>query len=306
MRTRDGGQLATLAVLAAACLFGTTGTVLARIPGEPDALGAGALRLLLGGLTLCVVAGWDRPTGPRPWRANSWSLLAGGGAVAAYQLCFFLGTTRTGVALATVVTIGSGPVFAGLIDATLYRRSPSRAWLAGTALAVCGVVALGTVGGVDEVDALGIVAALASGLGWAVYATIGKQLIHRGLDSTASMAGLFTTAAVLTAPLLALRPLGWATTFNGSLAIGYLGVVTVGIAYTLYGRGLRHLAAPTVITLTLAEPVTAAILGVAVLGERVGVLGWAGIGLVLAGLVVTTRSTARPPRGDDLAATVAV
>lgn len=306
MRTTDRRQLATLAVLGAACLFGTTGTVLARVPGDPDALGAGALRLLVGGATLCLIAAWDRPASPRPLTAMRWTMLAGGSAVAAYQLCFFLGTTRTGVALATVVTIGSGPVFAGLIDSVLHRRAPTRVWMGGTCLAVTGVVALGVMGGLDEVDLLGVLAALTSGLGWAVYATIGKHQIHRGLDSTASMAGLFSTAAVLTAPLLLLRPLGWAGSLHGSLAIGYLGVVTVGVAYTLYGRGLRHLPAPTVITLTLAEPVTAAILGVAVLGERVGAWGWMGIGLVLAGLVVTTRGSASTPDDDDLAATVAV
>ena len=69
----------------------------------------------------------------------------------------------------------------------------------------------------------------------------------------------------------------------------HLGVVTIGVAYTLYGWGLRRLAVPTVVTLTLAEPLTAAILGTAALGERLGPLGWLGAALIATGLLVAAR-----------------
>jgi DME family drug/metabolite transporter len=47
---------------------------------------------------------------------------------------------------------------------------------------------------------------------------------------------------------------------------------------------LRHLPASEVATLTLSEPLTAAALGAAVLGERPGVLALGGVALILAGL----------------------
>jgi DME family drug/metabolite transporter len=58
----------------------------------------------------------------------------------------------------------------------------------------------------------------------------------------------------------------------------------------LYGRGLRRLPTPTVVTLTLAEPVTAAVLSVVVLRESLGIAGWFGVGAVVAGLFVATRT----------------
>lgn len=292
MRTMDGRQLAIVAVLAAACLFGTTGTVLQRGPQDATALGAGAVRLLIGGLTLCVVARVDRQETPRPWRAVRGSVVAAGFAVAAYQLCFFVATKRTGVALGTVVTIASGPIFSGVIAAARTRRRPSRSWLLGTLFGIVGVVLLGAVGSATEPEALGILAALTSGLGWAVYATLGRSQIERGLDSTASMASMFTLAAVIVSPLLFLEDLGWATTRSGAVMAVYLGVFTVGAAYTLYGRGLRRLDAPTVITLTLAEPITATVLSVVVLDEAIEIAGWLGIALVSVGLVVTARGAA--------------
>lgn len=280
-------QRSSLAVVLAALLFGTTGTALQRFEPGAAANGVSALRLLVGSGALCAVAIIDRPTAARPWRTVRVQVALGGLAVAAYQVCFFIGTTRTGVALATVVTIGSGPVFSGVIDACLYRRAPARPWLLGTAVSVVGVVLLGTRDA--RVDALGLLAALGSGLGWAIYATIGKRQIERGLDSTACMAGMFSVAAIVVSPFLFTEDIGWVVSPHGALLALYLGVFTVGAAYTSYGRGLRHLTAPTVITLTLAEPITAAVLSSAILHESIDAVGWLGIALVLAGLVVTAR-----------------
>jgi DME family drug/metabolite transporter len=44
------------------------------------------------------------------------------------------------------------------------------------------------------------------------------------------------------------------------------------------------------VTLTLAEPLTAAVLGVALLDERIGALGWIGAAAVAAGLFAAGRS----------------
>ena len=167
-------------------------------------------------------------------------------------------------------TIASGPVFAGLLALARTRRSPPRSWLAGTTLSIIGVVLLVGVGrDSGSVEAIGIVAALVAGFGYACYASVAKVQMERGLDAPASMASLFLTAGVLTSPLLAFEPMEWLSTGSGAVMIVHLGVVTVGVAYTCYGYGLRRLATPTVVTLTLVEPVTAALLSVVVLGEAI-------------------------------------
>lgn len=279
-------QFATLAVVAAAVLFGTTGTVLARGPDGVTALGVGTIRLIVGGAALLIIARLRRER-VRAWRPWWPSIAAGGVAVATYQLLFFEATTRAGVALGTVATIGSGPVFSGVIDMVRTRRPPSRGWMLGTAAAIAGVMLLGLVGRDTTPDALGLLAALGSGLGWATYATIGKWQIDRGLPSTTSMATMFAAAGVLCAPLLLVEPMGWLATPGGVALALYLGIATIGIAYTLYGIGLRSLTAPTVITLTLAEPITAALLAALVLDEAIGWWGLLGIAFVAFGLVVT-------------------
>ncbi len=61
----------------------------------------------------------------------------------------------------------------------------------------------------------------------------------------------------------------------------------------LFARGLERLPAANVATLTLAEPLTAATLGVAILGERPGPVAGLGALMVLSGLLVLS---ARPRR----------
>ena len=281
-------------MITACALFGTTGTVLQRGPAGTTTLGVGAARLLIGGATLAVVAAWDRPAGGRRWRPHVRSSLLGGVMVAVYQLSFFFATRHAGVALGTVCTIASGPIFAGLIAWFRLRHVPSRSWTVATMLCIVGVallVAVGRSGG--HVEAIGIAAALLSGLGYASYASVAKHQMELGLDPAASMASLFATAGVLTSALLFVEPMRWVTTLRGSLMLAHLGIITVGLAYTLYGRGLRHLPTPTVVTLTLVEPVTAALLSVVVLHEPLRVAGWIGIAVVLAGLFVASQPSRR-------------
>jgi DME family drug/metabolite transporter len=110
------------------------------------------------------------------------------------------------------------------------------------------------------------------------------------------MAGVFVLAAVLALPVLAAQPLGWLVTTGGVALAIHLGLVTLAVGYTLYGWGLERLPVPTVVTLTLAEPLTASLLGVAVLGERLGTTGWIGVALISAGLTLAARGGAEPER----------
>lgn len=285
-RVPDRNNRAKSIVLFAGVLCGTTGTSLARLAPDASALSAGAMRLLIGGLSLVAIAFANRRR-PSELRTHSRWLAAGAVAVAVYQLCFFTGTTRTGIALATVIALGSAPVFSGLINATILRRPPSGAWAAGTALAVVGIALIASSQPSDRTDLGGILAALGAGLAWAIYAMIGQERIKEGLDSTSCMAAMFLGGAILSLPLLTVGNTHWMTTRSGLALSLYLGVITVGVVYTCLGWGLRKIPAPTVVTLTLAEPMTAAVLSTVILHQSIGITGWVGVAIVLTALVIT-------------------
>lgn len=287
---RSSKTASVFAIIGAAALFGTTGTAQALGPATTTAIGVGSVRLLVGAAGLAALALFDRPARGRAWARHLPALLVGGIAVATYQLGWFAGLRRAGVALGTIVGIGSGPVFAGLIHLARERRGLSVAWLLGTLLTVTGAAVL-AVRGADgaSADVVGLGAMVGAGLSYAVYAQAAKHAMDRGLDATGAMAGMFGIGAVLLAPLLALEPLDWVGTGRGLALALHLGLVTVCLAYWLYGWGLRTLSVPTAVTLTLAEPLTAAVLGVALLDERLGTVGWLGAAAVAAGLVAAGR-----------------
>ena len=111
-------------ILGAATLFGTTGTVLANGPLGVDPVSAGVVRLLVGGAGLAIFS-------YRHFRqvlGQFWLTGLGAVGVGAYQLCFFYSTRHAGVAVATVITIGSSPLFARLIGALRHRPPPHRLW----------------------------------------------------------------------------------------------------------------------------------------------------------------------------------
>lgn len=275
---------AVAAVVASAVLFGTTGTTQELGPEGITPYGLGAVRVLIGALTLWVIVGHA----PRlaAVRGHLPALALGGFAVAVYQPGFFTGTARLGVALGTVVALGSAPVFAGLVE-WIAGRPPPRSWTWATLLAIAGgtLMVFSGAGGANF-SVVGLVGSLAAGLGYAVYALTTRRLFGFGVDPTEATAWQFSIGAVLLSPFYVTEPFDWLATGSGVAAALYLGVVVTGIAYLLYGWGLRTLEASTAATFTLAEPVTAGVLAVLVLDERLKWFGWSGAVLVLVGLAL--------------------
>jgi DME family drug/metabolite transporter len=272
-------------VLLAAVLFGTTGTAQALGPHvEPVALGAA--RILIGAALLAALAlagGRARRIG-----AGRGAVALAGACVAVYQATFFAALSETGVAVGTVVAIGSAPAFAGLF-ARLFAGEPLRGrWAAATALACAGValLVLGGGGGDGETSALGVGLALVSGAGYAGYAVATKRMMDAGGEPVAVMAGVFGAGALLLLPVLIVVPAGPLLEPGGAALALYLGAIPTALAYVLFARGLERIGAPETATLTLAEPVTAAVLGVVVLAERPSVASAAGALLVLGGLAM--------------------
>ncbi len=291
---RAGGPLPRLLVLGGAVLWGTTGTTQALGAPEADPGTVGAMRLAVGALSLIVLAlaagrgrallGLARP-GARA------AALIGATAIAAYQVFFFEGVSRTGVAVGTIVGIGSAPVFTGLVELVVRRVRPERVWAMSTALAVAGCVLLVSSGGEETVvDPVGIVLALGAGASYAVFTVATKHLLDRGCQPFETMAGTFTAGTAALLPLFLGGDLAWSTSGRGLAAVLWLGVVTVGVGYALYATGLRSLPAASVATLTLGEPLTAGLLGWLVLGERLELLGTLGVIAVVAGLAVLALS----------------
>lgn len=280
---------APLFVLAAAALWGTTGSAQA-LGDAGDPLVVGAARLAVGGGALVAVAlvtvGRTAVVSCLRPPLLGWTVLAAV-ATAVYQAAFFSAVDSTGVATGTVVTLGTAPVATGLCGAVLFRERPTRRWAGATVLAIAGCVTLVSSGDRD-VRPGGVALAVLAGACYGLYTAAAKVLLARDVPVVAAMGVTLGLGAILVAPAL----LGGAAELVGVRQLAmvlWLGLGATGVAYLLFARGLRQLPAGTVGTLSLAEPLVATALGLVVLGERPGPRAALGSLLLFTGLLLVVR-----------------
>jgi drug/metabolite transporter, DME family len=302
-----------IAVLAAGVCFGTTGTAKALLDVDASAASVGLARIVVGGGLLALVAIVGRRSGRMVISGAATGLLArvptfvvvaaGAAGVLAYQPTFFAGTTSNGVAIGTVVALGSAPVVTGLLEAALRGRRPDGRWFAATALALVGLALVaGLVTGAGSLHAA-VVWSVAAGVSYAVYAVATKELLDRGWTSGSAVGVLFGSAAAVALPLLLLTEPAWLLSVRGIVLTLWLGVVTTTLAYLLFAYGLARLPATTVATLTLAEPLCATLLGVGVLGERLTPWATVGVLVIAAGLGLLAARRRKVPAPDGVGVT---
>lgn len=283
-------------VLAASVLWGTTGTAQIFAPGGLSPLWVGAGRLAVAAAFFALLHASVSRTcavGTAGLRPHWPMLVLAGLTMAIYNLAFFAGVRASSVAIGTALAIGSGPVWAGLLQWMLGGGAPAGIWWLGTALAVGGgsLMVLSTAGTVVYTP-MGVALCLLAGLSYAAYTLANKRLAAQVAPSLAN-AWVFGLAMCLGIPAAAwLAPMPVLVAGDVWVLL-YLGIVATGISYALFTRGLRHIAGPTGVALALGEPVTAFLLAVLVVGESPGAGAVAGMLLVLVGLAVVMRAELR-------------
>src|SRR5215470_11896906 len=295
-------RLRGLALIAlAAVSWGTTGavtTLLVRRAGTTP-LVIGAARMLVGALMLVTVAALARPHAVadalrRVAGRDAWRWLALGACMAAFQVTYFTAVTHAGIAVTALVAICSAPLMIAALAPTLLGEPLTARLITALLLGVAGtalLVAAPVTGTTAPRPLSGVLLALAAGLAYALYVVIAKSAVARTPPLPLS-ALTFTVAAVLMAPALVTPgtarqlALGWP-------GLVYLGAVTTAAAYALYTTGLRSVSAASAGVASLLEPLTAALLGVVLFGERFGLAGWAGAVLLFVGLVLVVAAEPR-------------
>ena len=287
---------ATISVILAASLWGTTGTVAHAIGGALSPLTIGAVTMGVGGVVLFAIAGRGAIGVFRDNRVRGW-LIAGALGVAVYPLAFYSGMDLAGVAVGNILALGTGPVVGALLEWTVDRRPPGLGWWLAVTVGVAGVIALSTAGhGSTSAEPenlnLGILLALLAGVAYGVFSYAMGKVIDRNHSPLASAGSVFGLGAL---PLLAVVAAG-ATEIarSGQAALGllYLVVFPMVISYLLYSRALAVLTSSSVLTLALVEPAVATVLAVVVVGERFDLTGVIGLVLIAISVVLATAQKA--------------
>ncbi|ART78435.1 EamA family transporter [Sutcliffiella horikoshii] len=290
------GKLAPFFILFAAVLWGTTGTAQTFAPEAAHPVAVGAARLAVGGVFLLILVFLTGGLSLTNWPLRATFLAAL--SMALFQPLFFTAVTVTGVAIGTVVAIGSAPVLSGFLEWLFLKRLPSRIWWSSTFLSILGCLMLFLNKDSVVVDPIGVLMALGAGLSFAVYAIVSRDLAGK-FPSLSIVAVVFTLSAVFLAPFMLVFDMTWVTDVRGWSIVLYLGVMTTGVAYILFARGLMHVSSSTAVTLALAEPLTAALFGVFLLGENLNATSWIGMVLLLLGIGLLIIGTNGGANGTD-------
>lgn len=286
------------ALVAASILWGTTGTAASFVDDAVSPVAIGAATMAIGGALLLAISARGAIAAVRRPDARRW-LLIGAIGVVAYPLAFYSAMDIAGVAIGNVVALGSGPLFAALLERVIDGRHLTRRWMLGASAGIVGVALLvvGGHGGAGAADAdavpLGVALGLVAGAAYALYTFASGRVIGLGVSSRSTMGAVFGLGAIPLAIVLLATGAPILESPQNVAIVGYLALGPMFLAYVLFGWGLRSIRSSTVTVVTLLEPVVATILAVLIVGERLDALGWVGLALILLG--VTVVSTARRP-----------
>ena len=253
-------------VVLASVLWGTTGIASRFVPSDlpipAHTLAAssafdhrGAALVLLRGLLL-------GRRGSRLERRHAPLAVLFGAMIACYQIAFFTAVQHLGVAVGTLIPVGTSPLFAAAIARlVLQEHTPAGVLLASVA-AIAGVACLTGVladpWNLSTLDPVGAGAGLAGGMAWALVTVLGRLLVQRSAPPMVVTAVGFAIGGALLLPLAIEDVARVAASWQAWPAILYLGTVPSAMAYLLYTRGMglvRTTAAG--VTTMLLEPACA-------------------------------------------------
>ncbi|MFI9428777.1 DMT family transporter [Streptomyces achromogenes] len=263
------------------------------------------LALLLAGRLLRPRTGGTDGTGGtapvRPSRRAVTRVLATGVALAVFQTAYFAAVASTGLAVATVVTLGAGPVLIALGARLLLGERLGVGGAAAVAGALAGLAVLTLGGSAATVRPAGVLLAVVSAAGYGAMTLLTRWWGRDGGGDTAgTTVGAFAVTSLCLLPFAAHEGLLPHTAHPVRLLclLLYIAAVPTALAYAFYFAGAAVVRSATVSVIMLLEPVTAAVLAVLLLGERLTAATAAGTLLMLgavAGLAVSeARASGRP------------
>ena len=289
-------QLGTLSILFASTLWGTTGTAASLAP-DVSALAIGAFSMGIGGFMQACLSAKSLKRDFRKVVHKKKTLLISIIALATYPLAFYSSMRFAGVAIGTVVSISTAPFFSALLECLFSRNQTiTERWMMSFAIGVIGITLLlaseSSANSLFDQDMKhwGVLLGLLAGLTYAIYSWGVKAMIDHGIESQTAMGSVFGIGGVLLLPTLFITGDNLFASSTNTTVMLYMALIPMGLGYVAFGFGLRFVTASGASILTLFEPVIAAALAVAIVGEEISFIGWVGITLTLVCLFLQSKS----------------
>ncbi|NBN65230.1 EamA family transporter [Microvirga tunisiensis] len=201
----------------------------------------------------------------------------------------FWGQTGIAAGLASILN-ATTPMFTFLVAAVLFRQEEvSLSRIAGVLLGFAGVAAMlsASLAGLTSDPLWAQAACLGAAVSYAFAGAFGRRF--RGTPPLVTATGQLTASTLIMAPVALLTAGSWSPVDVSLLVWGNvlaLGVFATALAYLLFFRLLARAGATNTSLVTLLIPVCALLFGHLLLGERLYPVQFAGLAVLLAGLVL--------------------
>lgn len=276
-------------VIAGVC-WGLTGTLQRLAPETASSLTIGAIRVTGAGFFLLIytVAREGFSMFRERWDLGGLLIAAFGQIM--YQLTFFSAVRLTGVALGTMIAVGASPAMAGFLGRMLFKEPLTRSWYLSTGIAVagCSLLILGGSAGELSADFLGCLLALAAAFSYTFMGLGLRKIGDHGAAQTITL--VFSLSGLLGLPILALSDTSWMLSLRGIGVILALVIAATILPMALFSISVHKIPFSRAYTLSLTEPLTASLLAVCFLGEKVTLSWMLGAVLLFSSICLLTRS----------------
>ncbi len=283
--------------VAAACLWGSSGVFavnLFRLGVPPESLAL--LRPLLGSALLLAMVGASNRRVLAIDRTGLMVLLGGGGvAVGIFQVAYQFSTDAVGVP-STVAMLYIAPAIVAIASGPLLGEWPDRTRIVLLVVTLSGVW-LSVLGAHDVAATFGtsgVLWGVLAGVSYGAYILLGRFASPRyGSIRTVVYSSVGSVLFLAVAVPATTGPVVWPDSGQAWALLLAFSVLTIVVAHTLFFDALKRIDASRVSIASAIEPVVAGILATLLLAQGLSPMGWAGIGLVVSGVVGVGLTTAR-------------
>jgi drug/metabolite transporter (DMT)-like permease len=205
-----------------------------------------------------------------------------------FNVCYFKAITLTSLSMAAVL-LYTAPAIVMVLSYFLFGESMTKRKIFALVMTLCGcTLVTGVVGDWADFSALGVMAGLGAGFGYALYSIFSRYALERGYHSLTITFYTFFIAAFVSLFLCNTGQVMAVSCASGSMLAFCcaFGVLCTVVPYLLYTIGLKYVENSKASILASVEPVTASILGVCLFREHLSFSEIVGILLVLGAMVV--------------------
>ncbi|MGI6094718.1 MAG: DMT family transporter [Lachnospiraceae bacterium] len=205
-----------------------------------------------------------------------------------FNYCYFRTISLTSLSVAAVL-LYTAPAMVMVISLFVFKEKLTKEKVIALVLSFVGCVFVtGLIGGSLVLNVPGILIGLGAGFGYSLYTIFSRIALEKGYPPFTITAFTFLFTSIGNLFVCDVKAVADVMTADGTMLLYGIvfAVVSTVLPYLLYTTGLSYMEAGKASIMSSAEPVSATILGILVLGDPVTVSGILGVVCILSAIVI--------------------